>query len=66
METVEKQAIQACQQGDLAKFTWLYESYVDKIYRFVYFRTWHKETAEDLTSQTFFKAKEIFPLGYTA
>lgn len=36
----------------------LYEQYVDKIYKFIYFKTHHKETAEDLTSQTFFKALE--------
>ncbi len=36
----------------------LYQRYVDKIYKFIYYKTHHKETAEDLTSQTFFKALE--------
>lgn len=40
----------------MEKFGGLYETYIDKIYRFVYFKTHHKETAEDLVSQTFFKA----------
>ncbi len=38
------------------KFSELYKTHIDKIYRFVYFKTHHKQTAEDLVSQTFFKA----------
>jgi len=30
--------------------------YVSKIFRFIFYKTSHKETAEDLTSQTFIKA----------
>ena len=57
METVsEQQAIERCQQGDLAGFAVLYDSYVKKIYNFVYYKTMHRETAQDLTSQTFLKA----------
>ncbi len=40
------------------EFVSLYDSYIDKIYRFVYFKTHHKETAEDLVSETFLKALE--------
>ncbi len=36
----------------------MYDKYVDKIYNFVYYRTHHKETAEDLTSLIFIKALE--------
>jgi len=54
----EKDIIVSCQQGDLEKFSWLYDKYIKKIYDFIYFKTTHKETAEDLTSQTFFKALE--------
>jgi len=39
-------------------FSNFYEEHVEKIYRFVYYKTHHKETAEDLTSQTFFKVLE--------
>lgn len=39
-------------------FSNIYRDYVDKIYRFIYYKTHHKETAEDLTSQTFFKVVE--------
>jgi len=52
----EQKFIEEYRQGDLEKFGAFYDFYADKIYRFIYFRTRHKETAEDLTSQTFFKA----------
>jgi RNA polymerase sigma-70 factor (ECF subfamily) len=42
------------------KFAGLYEQYVEKIYRFIYYKTHHKETAEDLTSTTFLKALDNF------
>ena len=58
METSENKAIIQCQQGDLEKFGRLYDVYIKKIYDFVYYKTFHKETAEDLTSQTFTKALE--------
>jgi RNA polymerase sigma-70 factor (ECF subfamily) len=40
----------------LDNFPGLYDKYVGRIYNFVYYKTHHKETAEDLTSQTFMKA----------
>ncbi len=58
MDTSQYEAISACQKGELEKFSDLYEIYVDKIYRFIYYKTMHTETAEDLTSQTFMKALE--------
>lgn len=48
--------IKDCQNGNLASFSRLYDFYLDKIYRFIYYRVSHKETAEDLSSQTFLKA----------
>lgn len=56
MEDFEKQIIQKCQKGDLEEFDRLYEYYFNKIYRFVAYRILDKQTAEDITSQTFFKA----------
>ena len=56
METSEINAIRKCQEGELDEFGFLYDKYVRKIYDFIYYKTNHKETAEDLTSQTFFKA----------
>lgn len=52
----EQAAIQAALKGDTARFAELYDAYVRKIYDFIYYKTHHKETAEDLTSETFFKA----------
>lgn len=40
----------------MADFAILYDRYIKKIYNFIYYKTTHKETAEDLTSQAFFKA----------
>jgi RNA polymerase sigma-70 factor (ECF subfamily) len=40
------------------EFTAAYDEYVDKVYAFIYRRVSHKQTAEDLTSQTFIKAWE--------
>lgn len=54
----EQEIIAACQNGQLERFGELYDAYIKKIYEFIYFKTTHKETAEDLTSQTFFKALE--------
>lgn len=54
----EKQAIQSCQNGNLKEFGVLYDMYVKRIHDFVYFKTYHKETAEDLVSKTFMKALE--------
>lgn len=42
--------------GDKDVFIKLYDRYLKKIYNFIYFKTSHKETAEDLTSKTFIKA----------
>ena len=47
-----------CQQGNLEHFGLLFDAFHQKIYKFVYFRTHHKETAEDITSHIFTKALE--------
>lgn len=56
MLSEENKLIKNCQSGQLECFTEIYRYYFDAIYRFIYYRTLHRETAEDLTSQTFFKA----------
>lgn len=38
------------------KFEEVYERYAEKIYTFIYYKTYHKESAEDLTGTTFMKA----------
>ncbi|PLX20648.1 hypothetical protein C0584_05405 [Candidatus Parcubacteria bacterium] len=64
MTLKEIEIIKSCQKGDLERFGELYDDYIDKIYNFIYYKTSHRETAEDLTSKTFFKAvKNIQSFG---
>lgn len=56
MDYNEEDLIRAAQSGNNEAFGYLYDRHIRVIYDFVYYRTRHKETAEDLTSQTFFKA----------
>ena len=56
MENPEVDIITACQSGHTERFSELYELYAKKIYRFIYYKTLHRETSEDLTSEVFFKA----------
>lgn len=58
MQRSEQAIIAECQAGHMDSFVLLYDAYVQKIYNFIYFRTMHRESAEDLTSQTFIKALE--------
>jgi RNA polymerase sigma-70 factor, ECF subfamily len=48
--------VQECQNGNLASFGKIYDEYIRKIYDFVYYKTHHKETAEDIVSKVFIKA----------
>lgn len=41
---------------DSKAFGGLYDAHVKQVYRYLYYRTHHRETAEDLTSQAFLKA----------
>lgn len=48
--------VKRCQEGDTEAFGVLYDRYIDKIYRFVFYKTFVKEVAEDITSDVFHKA----------
>lgn len=52
----EQKTVALAQEGDREAFGELYDAYVKRIYATIYYKTHHKETAEDLTSATFFKA----------
>ena len=52
------QLVENCKSGKLDDFGLLYDKYVRKIYDFIYYKTHHKEIAEDLCSKTFMKALE--------
>ncbi|MDQ3018345.1 MAG: sigma-70 family RNA polymerase sigma factor, partial [bacterium] len=59
MDSTEIQIIKSCQAGHMESFVILYDRYVEKIYKFLYYRTnAHRELSEDLTSQTFIRAME--------
>lgn len=58
MAPTDIQLIEKIRDGDTAAFGALYERYIRRIHAFVYYRTHHRETAEDLTSQVFLKAME--------
>ncbi|MFH0776252.1 MAG: sigma-70 family RNA polymerase sigma factor [Patescibacteria group bacterium] len=46
------------QKGETQCFGDLYDLFSRKIYAFIFYKTFHRELAEDLTSQTFIKALE--------
>jgi RNA polymerase sigma-70 factor, ECF subfamily len=54
----ENRWINECKDGNLNSFGGLYDVYNNKIYSYVYNRTHHKQTAEDITSTVFEKALE--------
>lgn len=58
MENSDNTLISKIHAGEAEAFAALYEKYVDKIYAFIYYKTHHKQAAEDITSQTFMKALE--------
>lgn len=58
MDSDELGHIEACRRGELQAFDPLYQLHVDAVYRYLYRRTLHRETAEDLTSTVFLKALE--------
>ena len=56
MKEHERTWIRECQKGNTESFGKLYDVYIGKIYKFVFFRISQKETAEDITSTIFLKA----------
>ncbi len=57
----DTQLIAGAAEGDREAFGALYERYVFKVFRHVYYLTSDLHTAEDLTAQTFLKALEAIP-----
>ncbi|HTP03328.1 MAG TPA: sigma-70 family RNA polymerase sigma factor [Anaerolineales bacterium] len=50
--------VKQAKAGNAEAFGHLYETYLDRIYRYIYFRVTDQQTAEDLISQVFTKAWE--------
>jgi RNA polymerase sigma-70 factor (ECF subfamily) len=56
--TDEMTLVRLAQQGDQEMFARLYDAYVDRIYRYIYFRVADDDIVEDITSQVFLKVWE--------
>jgi len=54
----ERRLVEQAKSGDAEAFGQLYDAFVDRVYRFVFFRVTDVQMAEDLTSQVFLKAWE--------
>ena len=52
----ERKIISECKAGQSEAFSQMYDLYVKKIYKFIFYKTFHTQTAEDLTSEVFYKA----------
>ncbi|HEX6269199.1 MAG TPA: sigma-70 family RNA polymerase sigma factor [Anaerolineales bacterium] len=50
--------VQQAKSGDSEAFAQLYDAYVERVYRYIYFRTSDDTATEDLVSQVFLKAWE--------
>ena len=53
-----QELVAEAQGGDSEAFALIYDQYLTPVYRYIYFRVRHKETAEDLTQTVFLKAWE--------
>ncbi|MDP2674468.1 MAG: sigma-70 family RNA polymerase sigma factor [Dehalococcoidia bacterium] len=60
-EADDSELIACAAQGDREAFGALYERYVFRVFRHVYYLTSDPHTAEDLTAQTFLNALEAIP-----
>lgn len=54
----ELNLVRSSQNGDRDAFASLYETHLDRIYRYIYFRVFEHQLAEDLTSVVFLKVWE--------
>lgn len=61
----ERRLVWQAKSGDAEAFAQLYDAYVERVYRYIYFRVTDDTLAEDLTSQVFLKAWESLD-GYQA
>jgi len=54
----ERRLVQKAKSGDSDAFAQIYDAYIERVYRYIYFRVTDDASAEDLTSQVFLKAWE--------
>ena len=60
-EKDEKEILKQAAQGDEEAFGLLYETYVDRIFNYIYYRTGNVHDAEDLTARVFQRAMKHIP-----
>ena len=60
-EQNEKEILKQASQGNQEAFGFLYESYVDRIFNYIYYRTGNVHDAEDLTARVFQRAMKHIP-----
>lgn len=53
--------IRKAQKGDRDAFGKLYDLFLNRLYRFIYYKVTNRETAEDITEQVFVKMFEKLP-----
>lgn len=58
---LESDVFNLAQAGNSEALGKLYDAYFDRIYSFIYYRTSHEQTAEDLTEEVFIKALRALP-----
>lgn len=51
-----EEAVSLCQKWKIEYFSVVFDEYFDKIYKFIFLKTYDKEVAEDITSEVFLKA----------
>ncbi len=59
--TIDESTLVRLAQSDAQAFGALYDRYVQRVYRYCYYRTNHATDAEDLTAQIFLAALEALP-----
>jgi len=60
-QTTDELTLVRAAQADVQAFGALYDRYVQRVYRFCYYRTNNKADAEDLTAQIFLAVLEALP-----
>lgn len=56
-EEVIQQHVQACQNGDVEAFSFIYDAYIQSVFRYVYYRI-NKQDVEDVVEKVFVKVWE--------
>ena len=59
----EQRTIRKIQSGDAEAFASVYDEYIGKVYKFIYYKVKTQQQAEDLTSQVFTKLLEYISSG---